>query len=117
MRIQKFVLAIFILAATAHSWAEEPQPVYTMEEVDVYGQRVGISNKQLSPDETQDIQNSGEIGRSLDHESGLETQGEGKGKTWSALAIRGQSFRETVVLVNGQRVPESFNLGTIPTEN
>ena len=112
-----FLSLLFVLPVSPGTWAEESQQVYTLEEVDVYGQRVGISNKQLPPNEITDIHNSGEIGRSLDHESGLETQGEGKGKTWNTLAIRGQSFRETVVLVNGQRVSESFNLGTIPTEN
>jgi outer membrane cobalamin receptor len=88
-----------------------------MQEIDVYGQRVGLSDKVLSAGDIQDVHNTGNLSAALDHESGLETQGEGMGKTWSTLAIRGQSFRETVVLVNGQRVPESFNLGTIPTEN
>jgi outer membrane cobalamin receptor len=93
------------------------QGAVTMEAVDVYGQQVGLAHKVLSADEIKDVHNTGNLSASLDHESGLETQGEGFGKTWSTLAIRGQSFRETVVLVNGQRVPESFNLGTIPTES
>lgn len=94
----------------------EQAPV-TIQEVDVYAQRIGLAHKSLSPGDIQDVRNTGNLSAALDHESGLETQGEGFGKSWSTLAIRGQSFRETVVLVNGQRVPESFNLGTIPTEN
>jgi len=85
-----------------------------MEEVEVHGQHIGLAHKVLSPG---DVHNTGNLSATLDHESGLETQGEGFGKSWSTLAIRGQSFRETVMLVNGQRVPESFNLGTIPTES
>ena len=118
--------SIFLLTLSV-VWAEEatvtPQPTtgesaaYTMEEVNVSTKRVGIGRKEISGDDAQDIRNNGDLSGVLDHESGLETQGEGLGKTWNTLAIRGQSFRETVILINGQRVPESFNLGTIPTEN
>ncbi len=89
----------------------------TLGEVDVYGERVGISNKEISPANIQNIQDTGNLGKAMDELSGLETQGEGVGKTWNTLAIRGQSFRETVILVNGARVPESFNLGTLSTED
>jgi len=123
--------AAFFLALTTLSlvWAQEPTSTVTpqptlsesqidaMEEINVSTKRVGIGRKEISGDDAQDIRNNGDLSGVLDHESGLETQGEGLGKTWNTLAIRGQSFRETVVLVNGQRVPESFNLGTIPTEN
>jgi vitamin B12 transporter len=131
-RFSRVLVVLFLMALPRLVWAEDqqaaqiaptpipfvqPQPVYTLEEITVYGEPLGISEKQLSKGTIEDIHNSGEIGESLDHESGLETQGEGNGKTWNTLAIRGQSFRETLVLVDGVRMPESFNLGTIPTEN
>ncbi len=133
----KWFLTFVILAATSLGWADEapttsPTPAATqaavstpssdkilsaLEEVEVYGERVGIARKEISGERVDDVHNTGDLSASLDEESGLETQGEGMGKTWSVLAIRGQSFRETVILVNGQRVPESFNLGSIPTED
>ena len=106
-------------AATATPSVPAPAgtPVYTLEEILVFGQPLGVSHKELSRDQIEDIHNSGNLSPSLERESGIEVQGEESGKMWSTLAIRGQSFRETVVLVNGVRAPESFHLGTIPTEN
>jgi outer membrane cobalamin receptor len=109
-------------AAQATPQASTPSPekgnvVPTLAEVEVYGQRIGIARKEISGDDIDNVHNTGDLSASLDGQSGLETQGEGMGKTWSTLAIRGQSFRETVILVNGQRMPESFNLGSIPTED
>ena len=101
-------------AATVES---APERAVTLEEVSVTSEREGIGRKEITGDDIDDIHNSGDMSSMLDHESGLETQGEGMGKTWSVLAIRGQSFRETVILLNGQRVPPGFNLGTIPTES
>lgn len=83
----------------------------------VHASPIGVGVKELSTDEIQEARDTGNLGAVLDEQSGLETQGEGMGKSWNSLSIRGQSFRETVILVNGQRVPESFNLGTISTEN
>ncbi len=93
------------------------QAPITLGEVEVYGQRVGIADKEISSENIQNILDTGNLGTALDELSGLETQGEGVGKTWNTLAIRGQSFRETVILVNGARVPESFNLGTLSTDD
>ena len=84
-------------------------------EIQVFAQRLDLADKENF--DVGDIRNTGNLGPSLDQQSGLETQGEGMGKAWNTLSIRGQSFRETVVLLNGVRVPEGFNLGTIPTEN
>ena len=103
-----------LAAPTAESPTDQ---AVTLEEISVTAEREGIGRKEITGDDIEDIQNSGDVSSTLDHESGLETQGEGMGKTWSTLAIRGQSFRETVILVNGQRVPSGFNLGTIPTQS
>jgi outer membrane cobalamin receptor len=96
--------------------AQEADPV-TLNEIEVWGEGVGLSQKELSPSQVQDVRDRGDLSVPLDHLSGVETQGEGLGKGWGTLAIRGQSFRETVILLNGQRVPESFNLGTLPTSS
>lgn len=96
--------------------ATPAQPV-TLGEMVVHGTAIGLAVKELSGEELQSVHDTGNLGTALDKQSGLETQGEGMGKAWNTLSIRGQSFRETTVLVNGQRVPESFNLGTIPTES
>jgi len=96
--------------------ATPAEPV-TLRQMVVHAGLVGLAVKEISGDEIQEVRDTGNLGPALDKQSGLETQGEGMGKAWNTLSIRGQSFRETVVLVNGQRVPESFNLGTIPTEN
>lgn len=97
--------------------AETTATLATLPEVEVYGQLASLSDKTLSDAELENVKNTADLSAALDHLSGLETQGEGFGKTWSALAIRGQSFRDTLVLVNGVRVPESFNLGDIPTDS
>lgn len=89
----------------------------TLQEIHVFAPRLGVAQKELSGDEIQEARDRGDLSVELDRQPGLETQGEGMGKAWSTLAIRGQSFRETLVLVNGVRVPECFNLATIPTED
>lgn len=104
-------------ASTAAGPQESQKPMFNMEEVTIYGQHLGISHKELSKDQIQDIQDSGNLSPTLDSESGLEVQGEESGKMWSTLAIRGQSFRETTILIDGVRVPETFHLGDIPTES
>jgi len=119
MKKMNFVLVLF-LASTAFAQEASPTPSgepVTLEEMVVHGNPIGLAVKEISGEEVQTIRDTGNLGTVLDEQSGLETQGEGMGKTWNTLSIRGQSFRETVVLVNGQRVPESFNLGTIPTES
>lgn len=109
--------------------AQEPTPVATsiptgtpvpgqavpLEQMVVHVSPIGVSRKELTGEDIQQVRDTGNIAPVLDKQSGLETQGEGMGKAWNTLAIRGQTFRETLILVNGQRVPESFNLGTIPT--
>src|SRR5581483_3015231 len=96
--------------------AQEGAPV-TLNEIEVWGEGVGLSQKELSPSQVQAVRDQGDLSAPLGRLSGVESQGEGLGKGWGTLAIRGQSFRETVILLNGQRVPESFNLGTLPTSS
>ncbi len=108
---------IQITAPKPTSTVETEASMATLPEVEVYGQLASLSDKTLSDAELENVKNTADLSAALDHLSGLETQGEGLGKTWSALAVRGQSFRDTLVLVNGVRVPESFNLGDIPTDS
>jgi outer membrane cobalamin receptor len=81
----------------------------------VVGQGLDLSVKPVADLAT--VKAGGDLGAALDELPGVETQGEGLGKAWTSLSIRGQSFRDTAILLDGVPVPESFNLGTLPTEN
>lgn len=123
----KFFLVLQFLLLAASVFAQDststptisstPTPSTLMEQMVVHASLIGVAVKELSGDEIQGVRDMGNLGPALDKQSGLETQGEGMGKAWNTLSIRGQSFRETLILINGQRVPESFNLGTIPTQD
>ncbi|HJT23311.1 MAG TPA: TonB-dependent receptor, partial [bacterium] len=121
---------LILLLASSPLFAQEQSPTppssatpsaspdsSTMMEMDVYAARLDISHKELSPVQIQRARDTGDLSGELENQSGLEVEGEGMGKAWSTVSFRGQSFHDTVFLVNGVRMPESFNLSTIPTDD
>lgn len=53
----------------------------------------------------------------LDQNAGLETQGLGIAKSFANASIRGSATNQTLVLLNGQRTNQGFDLAMIPTED
>ncbi len=57
------------------------------------------------------------LGDLLDQNSGLETEGLGIAKSFANVSIRGSATNQTLVLLNGQRTNQGFDLSMIPTED
>src|SRR5580658_9329800 len=53
----------------------------------------------------------------LDQNAGVETEGLGIAKSFANVSIRGSATNQTLILLNGQRTSEGFDLAMIPTED
>ncbi len=53
----------------------------------------------------------------LDQNAGVETEGLGIAKSFSNVSVRGSATNQTLILLNGQRTNQGFDLGMIPTED
>jgi len=103
------------LSTTFISATPDPSPAYQPEEIVIRAEKENGESwegKDLDP-----VKNDGRLSSFLDNRGGLEAQGLGGAKTFSQASIRGSSPEQTLVLLNGQRVNEGFDLGLIPTEN
>lgn|GEM_PF-2034083 len=61
------------------------------------------------------LQNDGRLSTFLNDAGGVDVQGVGGAKTFSTASIRGSSPGQTLILLNGQRTNEGFDLGLVPT--
>jgi outer membrane cobalamin receptor len=53
----------------------------------------------------------------LDQNAGVETEGLGIAKSFANVSIRGSATNQTLILLNGQRTSQGFDLAMIPTED
>jgi outer membrane cobalamin receptor len=53
----------------------------------------------------------------LDQNAGVETEGLGIAKSFANVSIRGSATNQTLILLNGQRTNQGFDLAMIPTED
>jgi vitamin B12 transporter len=120
MRYWFFV--IFILVGPLAYAQENPTPiptsapgVYQMNEVVVYGEKMG--NKLLEGKDLGSLDTDGRLGDLLDNIPSVESQGLGGAKSFSQPSIRGGDANQTVILLNGQRMNQGFDLGTLPTDD
>jgi len=61
------------------------------------------------------LQGDGRLSSFLNDAGGVDAQGVGGAKTFSTASIRGSSPEQTLILLNGQRTNQGFDLGLIPT--
>ncbi len=111
---------LFILFSRSVSSQEIPAPsptpgFYQMNEVVVYGQKLG--NKILEGPDLEALESDGRLGDRLGELPSLESQGLGGAKSFSKPSIRGGGANQTVILLNGQRMNQGFDLGTLPTDD
>jgi outer membrane cobalamin receptor len=85
---------------------------FGMAEVVIYGEK--DKGETWKGKELDALKNNGGLSSFLEKAGGLETQGLGGAKTASNASIRGSSTQETLVLLNGQKTGEGFDLGLIP---
>jgi outer membrane receptor for ferrienterochelin and colicins len=90
-------------------------PVYEMKELVVYADKNPgevIDGKRLDS-----LKADSRLGDLLDQNAGVETEGLGIAKSFSNISIRGSATNQTLILLNGQRTNQGFDLSMIPTED
>ncbi len=105
-------------SGTVLTQSPSPSPVsqtYEMPEILVY-----------SPKETGDVitgkaldslKADSRLSDLLDQNTGVETEGLGIAKSYANVSIRGSATNQTLILLNGQRTNQGFDLSMIPTED
>jgi outer membrane cobalamin receptor len=63
------------------------------------------------------LKTNGRLADLLDQNAGLETEGLGIAKSFANVTIRGSATNQTLILLNGQRINQGFDLSMIPTED
>lgn len=135
MKYFGFPLFLFLISAVSISQAQEtatptaspagpdslsstptplPGPVYQMEEVVVKAEKPKgdvWEGKNLDK-----LKSNGNLSSLLNDAGGMEAQGLGGDKGFNEVSIRGSSSKESIVIVDGQRMAEGFDLGLIPTD-
>jgi len=91
----------------------EPSPVYQLGEVVVHTEKE--KGETWEGRDLDSLKNDGRLSSFLNNAGGLETQGMGGAKTFSNASIRGSSPEQTLILLNGQKTNQGFDLGLIPT--
>lgn len=124
MRYWLFALFVMISRFASSQETATPTPApsssptpgfYQMNEVVVYGQQLG--NKILEGPDLETLEADGRLGDLLGELPSLESQGLGGAKSFSNPSVRGGDTNQTVILLNGQRVNQGFDLGTLPTDD
>ncbi len=92
-----------------------PDNIYELKEVVVYGEKAG--GDVLEGAALDSLESDGRLGDLLDQIPSVESQGLGGAKSFGNPSIRGAAAEQTVILLNGQRVNQGFDLGNIPTDN
>jgi vitamin B12 transporter len=116
MRYWLFIL--FILSGRIAIAQETPTPtpgVFLMNEVVVYGEK--SENKTLQGADLEALESDGRLGDLLGVLPSLESQGLGGAKSFGIPSIRGGDANQTVIFLDGQRVNQGFDLGTLPTDD
>jgi outer membrane receptor protein involved in Fe transport len=97
--------------------AEASDELFGDQGVTIYGHRAGASTQTLEEDAIDAIRSSGGLKEALDTAAGLDVQGLSGSKSFGKLSIRGADPKHTLVLLNGQKLSQDFDLGSIPTED
>jgi outer membrane cobalamin receptor len=114
--ICKLALGLF-LAVAGHADEVDDDELIVGQVVTVYGHRPGASTESLEGGMLDSIRASGGLKEALEATSGLDVQGLSGSKSFGKLAIRGADPKHTVVILNGQKLSQDFDLGSIPTED
>ncbi len=92
-----------------------PVPIYTMNEIEVYANKA--PGDVLEGPSLDSLKADSRLADLLDSQAGLETEGLGIAKSFANISIRGSATNQTLVLLNGQRTNQGFDLAMIPTED
>ncbi len=117
-RFWELVFMLLFLSVKLSLFAQTPVPspsdnIYQMKEVVVYGEK--NENEIIKGQDLGSLESDGRLGSLLDRVSSVESQGLGGAKSFSNISIRGAASNQTLILLNGQRVNQGFDLGMIPT--
>ena len=88
---------------------------YQLQEVVVYSEKT--EGEVVEGTSLDSLKADSRLGDLLDKNAGLETQGLGIAKSYSNVSIRGSATNQTLILLNGQRTNQGFDLSVIPTED
>jgi outer membrane receptor protein involved in Fe transport len=105
-------------AVSAIESQASPTPVetaYQMPAVVVYGQNP--QGNVIEGPALDSLKADSRLADLLDKQSDLETEGLGVAKSFANVSIRGSATNQTLVLLNGQRTNQGFDLSMIPTED
>jgi outer membrane cobalamin receptor len=86
-----------------------------MKEVVVHADKIG--SEVLKGPDLESLESDGRLGDLLDTVPSVESQGLGGAKSFGNLSLRGGDANQTVIFINGQRVNQGFDLGTLPTDD
>ena len=122
IRFLKFFGWMWIFCLSLSAWGQTPGPTPTpvenvaqMSEVLVYGEQP--AGEVVEGPALDSIKADSRLADLLDQNAGLETEGLGIAKSFANVSIRGSGTNQVLVLLNGQRTNQGFDLAMIPTED
>ncbi len=97
--------------------AQAPVSTSTAAELQEIVVTAPIGQEVLQGPDLDSIKADSRLADLLDTQGGLETEGLGIAKSFSNVSIRGSGTNQVLVLLNGQRTNQGFDLAMIPTED
>lgn len=91
-----------------------PQSSYELGEVVVTAPK---ENGVMEGGDLDSLRADSRLADKLDTQGGVETEGLGIAKSFGNVSIRGSAPTQTLILLNGQRTNQGFDLSLIPTED
>ena len=92
-----------------------PTQTFQLEEVEVVGEKP--EGDVVDGSALDSLKADSRLADLLDQNAGLETEGLGIAKSFTNVSIRRSAINQTLVLLNGQRTNQGFDLAMIPTED
>jgi vitamin B12 transporter len=86
-----------------------------MKEVVILAEKTG--SIVLEGKDLESLDADGRLGDLMDTVPSVESQGLGGAKSFGNLSVRGGDANQTVIFLNGQRMNQGFDLGTLPTDD
>src|ERR1700677_3925914 len=115
IRFLKFFGWMWIFCLSLSAWGQTPGPTPTpvenvaqMSEGVVYGEQP--AGEVVKGPALDSIKTDSRLADLLDQNAGLETEGLGIAKSFANVSIRGSGTNQVLVLLNGQRTNQGFDL-------
>jgi outer membrane cobalamin receptor len=108
------IIKIFLLARLA--FCQETPLDLDSEAVTVYGKRSGASETLLEGAALDSLRQSGNFMEALEKAGGVDAGGLSGAHSQAGVSIRGAGAGHTAVVVDGQKMGSSFDLGSLPAE-